>query len=124
MLNSHFHTRSLKGTLSAKPFIDNQSQCILITRSTGMPFRLLWSHIWQGADNELGIHLKTVSQDGGDPKVGKQDLVLSIEEHIFGFHVPVNNMFIMRILKSAGELLHIGKHKRKRHMRPRWMALA
>src|SRR6266568_7796780 len=56
---------------------------------------------------------------GRNTKITQHYLPIEPDQHIFRFHIPMNEPLAMRILQCLSYLLHIGYHCRQRnHLSP------
>src|SRR2546430_10883916 len=97
MLRSHFYERARKEALPGQPFIDDGSQRILVAGRACSALELLRSHVGYGARNSLEAIAGTLG-NYRQAKNTEQDGILIAEQHIFRFHIPVNEFLIVGIL--------------------------
>src|SRR2546425_8536696 len=97
----------MKGTIPTQPFIDDDTQGILIARGAWMRLDLLGSHICNRSSQVLRLLVAGTLSYQGYAKVTEQDFIVSPEQHILRLDVPVDQLLIMGILQGIGDLLDI-----------------
>src|SRR5258706_9190157 len=110
--------RSLKGTSSTKPFVDNDPQRILIAGYCRMFSYLLWSHIRHSTDQVFGLLRASAMSDDSNTKVAQQDFVTSPYQHVCWLDVAMNELLIMSILQGISNLFDIGNNSRQGNLSP------
>ncbi len=77
MLHRHLGERSLKWSLSSKPFIYNDPKRVLVAGRTGLTLNLFGSHIGHGAYNILRTLIAGTLCCEGNAEIAQQDLMAS-----------------------------------------------
>src|SRR6266480_131398 len=103
MLRSHFYERARKEALSSQPFIDDCRQRVLVAGRACSALELLRGHVGYGASNSLEAIAGTLG-NYRQAKITEQDGILIAEQHVFRFHIPMDEFLIVGILQSGGNL--------------------
>jgi len=106
MLTCYFRKRSLEGTRSAQPLVHDNSQRILIASQAWHTPQLFGSHVSHRTSYLLrivGVRLG----DQGNAKIGKQSFIVCSQQEILWLDVAMDQLFIMRILQTGGELFDV-----------------
>src|ERR1700686_5307862 len=102
MLRSDPKGGATKRRRTAKPFIDNDPQGVLITCRSGAALQLLWCKVERCSRDLLGYVMGTVRMGmlnkQRQTKVTEQDSILSTDEHIFRFDITVDQTLAMCIV--------------------------
>src|ERR1700674_5592574 len=102
MLRSDLKRGTLKRRRTAKPFIDNDPQGVLITCRSGTALQLFWCKVERCSRDLLGYFMGTVRMGmlskQRQTKVTEQDRILSTDEHIFRFDITVDQMLVMCVV--------------------------
>src|SRR5437588_11550705 len=97
MLCSYFYERPRKEALPAQPFIDNRRQRILVASRGCYALKLLWCHIGYSARDSLEPITGTLDNHCKS-KITEQNCILVTEQHVFWFHIPMDEFSVMCIL--------------------------
>src|SRR5712692_2617260 len=117
MFDSNFRKRAVEGAISREPFIDDNTQGVLIAGRAWMRLDLFGCHVGNSSSrilnmlnmlNMLGIQGAGILGQDGYTKVAQQYLMIASEQHILRLDVAVNQLFIMGILQGVRYLLDIG----------------
>ena len=108
MLMHQMRHNSFKGALTTEPFVDDNSQGILVSRGNRFPPPLLWSHIACCANRILGSLGVWIVSHHGNAKVAEQNLVVCAKEHVLRLDVAVDAPLVMGILQGGRNLLDVG----------------
>src|SRR5258706_10135739 len=96
-----------KGTLATQPFVDNNSQGILISSRNRPSLPLFGCHV-QCCSNRLfrslGIGIMSYSSDA---KVTEQDFVLCSKEYVLWLDIPMNTPVVMGVLQGSSDLFDV-----------------
>src|SRR5260370_3826612 len=114
----------MKWAVSTQPFVDNNSERVLIASRTRVGLNLCRCHVCEGAGNILATLITRTLSYYGSTKVAEQEFILSPKQHIPWLDIPVNHFFIVRILQSLSYLPDIADYKREREYRTFIIALA
>src|ERR1700674_2689912 len=102
MLRSDLKGGALKRGRTAKPFIDNDPQGVLITCRSGTALQLFWCQVERCSRDLLGYFMGTVRMGmwskQRQAKVTEQDVILGTDEHIFRFDIAVDQTLVMGIV--------------------------
>src|SRR3984893_14176231 len=102
MLRSDLKGGATKRRRTAKPFIDNDPQRVLITCRSGTALQLFWRKVERGSRHLLGYFMGTVRMGmlskQRQTKVTEQDIILSTDEHIFRFDITMDETLVMCIV--------------------------
>src|SRR5260221_12372389 len=98
MLCEDFSIGTIKGPPSTEPFVDHDSQSILIASRAWMRLYLFWSHVGDCPNRCLCHHRRCAMGHCRNPKVAKHHLVPSSDYHILRFDISMNQLLIVGIL--------------------------
>ena len=100
MLARYLFNGPLKGPASTKPFVDDDTQCILIAGNTWSPAHLFWCCI-QDSTLELLHLLYAVAhplRHNRNAKITQHHLVVCSQQHIVRLDIAVNQALIVHVL--------------------------
>src|SRR2546428_13755313 len=96
-----------KGTLTTQPFVDDNSQGILISSGNWLPLPLLGCHVQRCPYCLLcSLGIGTMSHCR-DAKVAEQDLVVSPKEDVLWLDIAVDAPLVMGILQGGSDLFDV-----------------
>ena len=72
MLDGNLCKGTLKGTVSAEPFVDNDAEGILVAGGAWVGFNLLWSHVGDGSGHVLGALVARTLRHQGNAEIAEQ----------------------------------------------------
>src|ERR1700730_1519693 len=98
---------------SAQPLIDYNPKRILIGGRTGLPFNLFGGHVSHGPYRIRGILRIGAVSDKRGTKIAQQDFVMPANEHIARFYIAMNEVLVVRVLESRGNLFDIRDNGRQ-----------
>src|SRR6266852_3963894 len=124
MLDGNLRKRAMKGAISTKPFVNNDTQRILVASRSRMGLDLLWSHVRYRSCHILRSLITRTLYHGGDAKVREQYLIALSHKHVLWFDVAMDESLVMGILQGVGDLLDVGDNRRKGQDCPFGIALA
>src|SRR6266516_4412386 len=98
MLACYLSKRSMKRTVSCEPFINNDTQRVLITGRNGLAMKLLRSHVGNCTNHLLRILVARTLRDKGYAEITEQHFIVLTYQHIFRLDIAMNELFIMCVL--------------------------
>lgn len=107
MLGRDLGKEAVKGSFSAQPFVDHDTQRILVAGRTWMGLDLFGSHIGNRACSILRPSIARTLSHHSNTKVTEQHLVAASQQHILRLDVAMYQLLIVGILQRLGNLLHI-----------------
>src|SRR5581483_6814564 len=114
----------MKWTVAAEPFVDDDTQCILVAGRAWMPLKLLRSHIGNRSSRVMTGLRTGVRSQNGYPKIAQQDLVIVRKQDILWLDVAVNQALPVSILQGVRDLPGVRDDDVKRNRRPFRVTLA
>src|SRR2546426_11415956 len=102
---------------ATEPLVGNNGQGVLVTGKDGFPSNLFRSDIGDGSGHGLGTEKFGGRSQQGQPKVTEDQFLRRTQQHVFWLDVPVNDVLVMRILESGGDLLDVEGHCSRWEMR-------
>src|SRR6266852_5636952 len=124
MFGNNLGKGTMKRTISTQPFVDNDSERVLIASHARVGLDLLRCHVCNGAGHILATLITRTLSYNSSTKVAEQEFILSPKQHIPWLDIPVNHFFIVRILQSISYLPDIADYMSKREYRTLIVALA
>src|SRR5438874_3138495 len=98
MLGTQFSKRAVKGAISAEPFIDDNAQRVLVACRSWFALNLFRSHVGDGANDILSPVVTRTLGNERNAKIAEQNFVVASYQHILGFDIAVNQLFVVCIL--------------------------
>jgi hypothetical protein len=123
VFSKDFDWGAIKGKFAAEPFVDDHCQGILIGGRARMLLNLFRSHIRRCASKGLTGHGRSAMSNGGNAKIGEHNLAALIKQHIFWFHIAMDQFFFMGVVQRQSKLFNIGDNHWQRHTRSPWITL-
>src|SRR6266516_5444292 len=123
MLGDDFQSRPLKGAYTAYPFIDDNSERILITGLTRLAQKLLRCGVGESPSHVLGCQRPRMWDDENQAKITEQDLVVAPQQQVLRFEISMNELCVVCILQGRSDLLDIGDNGAERNACSLWVAV-
>src|SRR6266487_1374322 len=104
MLRGDFKKSALKGAFPTEPFIDHNSESILVTCKSRVAIKLFRCHVGYGTSHFLLGERNSTMSNRSYSKIAQEDLIRSVQKHIFGFDIAMNELIRVGIVQGSGEL--------------------
>src|SRR6266508_1533386 len=98
----------MKRTFSCQPLVDDDAQRVLITSRYRFAMKLFRSHVGKRASYLLRALVARTLGGKRYAEITEQDIIVLTYQHVLRFHIPVNQLFIMRILQGRSHLFDLG----------------
>src|SRR6266568_838464 len=110
MLAYHYRWRTFKWGVAHQEFISHDGKSILVAGIGRPPMQLFRWHVCQGPQ-ALGATASAHHAELRNAKISQEQVrpvwvFTGIDEEIRGLDIAVNDLFVMRVLKSISSLLH------------------
>src|SRR5437899_11127349 len=124
MLHGNLGKGAMEGTLATEPFIDDNAQRVLITCRAGVRFDLLGGHVSNSSSQITWLLVTRALGHQGNAKVTEHHLIVWPEQHVFWLDISMNNLVLMSVLHSLGDLLDVEDDLFQGEARSFWIALS
>src|ERR1700730_15771006 len=126
MLNGNLGKRPLKGAFARQPFVNDDSQGVLIAGWLRVTLELLGRHVGYRANDiprQLAARILGLGHRG-NTEIAEQDLVIASQQHILWLNIAMDHFLIMSILQGIGHLFDVGNDMSDWHPRTPWVWIA
>src|SRR5436190_24028850 len=124
MLMGYLPVRPLKGAYTTEPFINDDSQSVLITSKSGFAMELFRSHIGDGTRHILTAQQLGRGRKQGNAKITENDVLVRSKQHILWLDIPVYYISIMSVLECRRNLFGESHCRFEREVGAAWVKLA
>src|SRR5579872_4216698 len=98
MFDRYFGERACEGNAAAEPFVDDNSQGVLIAGGSRVSLNLFGGHVGDCAYNLLRTLEARTLHDDGYAEIAQENFVAPPDEHVFGLDVAVDEFFVVGVL--------------------------
>src|SRR6266852_7585783 len=107
MLHRDLYRRSTEGPPTAEPFVDHNTQCILIAGWAGLALNLLRGHVGNGSPGLFGVKRACTMHYGSDAKVTEPHHVVGTQQNILRLNIAMDQTFVVGILQGGSNRFDI-----------------
>src|SRR5207248_11498175 len=83
-----------KGALPTQPFVDDDTQGILITGKMGTPVELLRGHVGDAPGRVPYLLVARTLGDDGQTKIREQDFVVGSQQQVLWLQIAMNQLLV------------------------------